>query len=305
MTRGQRTASFNVTGDVPEFQEVRALAVLSGRFVDALDVAERRKVAVIGERVQEVLFGHEDPLGGAIDIKGVRFQVIGIQRSRGTSDDQQDVAQSVVVPFTTFQQALGAAGKVHWFALVAQDGVSGKQVEEAALAVLRNRHKVAPGDRRGIGSFNMQEEYRKVQGLFTGIRALMWIVGLGTLAAGAIGVSNILLIVVRERTGEIGIRRAVGATPWSIRGQILLESVLLTLIAGLLGLVAGVWLLELAGRLVPATGGDGQPTMFLAPGISPIAAAGALAVLVLAGVVAGLLPAQRALSISTVEALRD
>jgi putative ABC transport system permease protein len=305
VTRGQHTASFNVSGDVPEIQAVRALAVRAGRFVDALDVAERRKVAVIGERVQEVLFGHEDPIGGAIDIKGVRFQVIGIQRSRGTSDDQQEVAQSVVVPFTTFQQALGATGKVHWFALVAQDGVSGKQVEDAALALLRSRHKVAPGDRRGIGSFNMQDEYLKVQGLFTGIRTLMWIVGLGTLAAGAIGVSNILLIVVRERTGEIGIRRAVGATPWSIRGQILFESVLLTAIAGLLGLVAGIWLLELAGSLVPATADDGRPTMFLAPGISPAAAAGALGVLVLAGVVAGLLPAQRALSISTVEALRD
>jgi putative ABC transport system permease protein len=193
---------------------------------------------------------------------------------------------------------------VHWFALVGKEGVSAEELEQKALTLLKTRHKIDPTDRRGIGSFNLQEEFDKVQGLFTGIRMLMWIVGLGTLAAGAIGVSNILLIVVRERTKELGIRRAVGATPWKVRGQILIEAVLLTSASGLAGLMLGVFLLEVVAKLVPTTGADGSASMFQAPGIDLPSAAFAVGVLVVAGAIAGFLPAQRAVSVSPVEALR-
>jgi len=305
VARGQHSGSFSVTGEVPEIQRVQSLMVSEGRFLNRLDVEERRKVALIGERVREVLFDRgEQAIGGDVEINGVQFKVVGIYRSRQTGRDADEVAQSLIVPFTTFQQAFNAAGRVHWFALVGRPEVSAEQLEEKTLALLKARHKIAPDDRRGIGSFNLQEEFDKIQGLFLGIRLLMWIVGLGTLAAGAIGVSNILLIVVRERTKEIGIRRAVGATPWSVKGQILVEAVLLTSVAGLVGLMAGVALLEVIGSLVPATGSGGESTMFLAPGVDLAAAARALAVLVAAGALAGYLPARRAVAVSPVEALR-
>ncbi len=305
VSRGQNSGTFTVTGELPAIQRVQSLAVTSGRFVNDLDIENRRKVALIGQRVREILFDKdEEPIGGAFEINGVQFKVIGIFKSRQTGRDADEVAQSVIVPFTTFQQAFNAVGRVHWFALVGRDGVAAEELEKKTLALLQNRHKIAPDDRRGIGSFNLQEEYDKIQGLFTGIRALMWIVGLGTLAAGAIGVSNILLIVVRERTKELGIRRAVGATPWKVRGQILLEAVLLTSVSGLAGLMLGVFLLEVIGSLLPATGANGEPSMFQAPGVDLGAVTWALAVLVAAGTVAGFLPAQRAVSISPVEALR-
>lgn len=305
VSRGQHTGSYSVTGEVPEIQRVQSLVVSAGRFVNQLDVAERRKVALIGQRVREVLFDPgEDPIGGDIQINGVQFKVVGVYRSRQTGRNADEVAQSVIVPFSSFQTAFNAVGKVHWFAVVGQPQVSAKELQEKVLALLKSRHKIAPDDRRGIGSFNLQEEYDKIQGLFTGIRILLWIVGLGTLAAGAIGVSNILLIVVRERTKELGIRRAVGATPWSVRGQILFEAILLTSVAGLAGLVAGVALLEVIAALIPPAAAGSQPSMFQAPGIDAGAGLLALAVLIVSGAVAGLLPAQRAVSIHPVEALR-
>ncbi|MEO7794512.1 MAG: FtsX-like permease family protein, partial [Thermoanaerobaculia bacterium] len=166
-------------------------------------------------------------------------------------------------------------------------------------------HKVAPQDNRGIGHFNLEEEYRKVQGLFTGIKLLMWIVGVGTLAAGAIGVSNIMLIIVRERTKELGIRRAIGATPWMVQAQIILESLLLTLGSGLLGLSAGVGVLELVSRLIAAGGSSGEPQMFQNPGVTLSVALQALAVLVVSGVLAGFAPARRAVAITPMAALRS
>lgn len=305
VSRGQNSGSYSVTGEVPAIQRVQSLVVTRGRFVNDLDVERRRKVALIGERVREVLFDKdEEPIGGDVEINGVQFKVIGVYKSRQSGRDADEVAQSLIVPFTTFQQAFNAVGKVHWFALVGKQGVSAEELEKKTLALLKGRHKIDPTDRRGIGSFNLQEEFDKVQGLFTGIRMLMWIVGLGTLAAGAIGVSNILLIVVRERTKELGIRRAVGATPWKVRGQILVEAVLLTSASGLAGLMLGVFLLEVVAKLVPTTGADGSASMFQAPGIDLPSAAFAVGVLVVAGAVAGFLPAQRAVSVSPVEALR-
>ena len=176
---------------------------------------------------------------------------------------------------------------------------------DQVLDLLRSRHKVAPDDRRGIGSFNLGEEFGKIQGLMAGIRALMWIVGLGTLAAGAIGVSNIMLIVVRERTREIGLRRAIGARPANVIGQIVLEAVVLTAAAGLLGLAAGVATLEGVSGLLAGAGGSGEPGMFKNPGVMLDDALLAVGVLVTAGTVAGLIPAQRAVSVSPVVALRS
>jgi putative ABC transport system permease protein len=305
-TRGIHTGSYGVMGDMPEIQTIQSLIVPHGRFLNHLDVQEQRKVAVIGSRVREVLFEpEEDPLGQGIRINGVEFQVIGLFRSRQSGNDGERDAETIFVPFSTFQQAFNAANEVHWMAVTSVDGVKASVVEKKVLDILRARHKVSPQDNRGIGHWNLEEEYEKIQGLFTGIKLLMWIVGVGTLAAGAIGVSNIMLIIVRERTKELGIRRAIGATPWKVQGQIVLESVLLTLGSGLLGLSAGVGLLELVNRFLPPPGASGEPQMFQNPGVTLEAALLALAVLVTSGVLAGLAPARRAVAITPMEALRS
>ena len=252
-TRGIHTGAYTVMGDMPEIATIQSLAVSSGRFLNRLDIEDKRKVAVIGNRVREVLFeADEDPIGHGIRINGIEFQVVGLFRSRQSGNDGERDAETIFVPFSTFQQAFNAANEVQWMAVTSVDGVAAAVVEKKVLDILRARHKVSPQDNRGIGHFNLEEEYAKIQGLMTGIKLLMWIVGIGTLAAGAIGVSNIMLIIVRERTKELGLRRAIGATPWKVQGQIVLEAVILTLGSGLLGLSAGVGVLELVNRLLPA-----------------------------------------------------
>lgn len=302
-TRGTESSSFSVMGDMPEILGVQSLLVDRGRFLNRIDVEGKRKVAVIGTRVVEVLFADGvEPVGETIDINGVAFQVVGTFRSRAAGGNQERDAETIFIPFTTFQQAFNAIGRVHWFAVTARGDRSAVEVQEKALSILQSRHKIAPDDRRGIGSFNLAEEFRKLQSLFIGIRLLMWVVGAGTLAAGAIGVSNIMLIVVRERTKEIGLRRAVGATPYTIMSQVVFEAVLLTAVAGLLGLSAGVGLLELVARLIPAAG---ERQMFLNPGVDLVDAVRAVTVLIAAGALAGLLPARRAVAVNPVVALRS
>ena len=306
VTRGIHTGAYTVMGDMPEIATIQSLAVSRGRFLNQLDIADKRKVAVIGNRVREVLFeADEDPIGQGIRINGIEFQVVGLFRSRQSGNDGERDAETVFVPFSTFQQAFNAANEVQWMAVTSVDGVPASVAEEKVLEILRSRHKVSPQDNRGIGHFNLEEEYAKIQGLFTGIKLLMWIVGVGTLAAGAIGVSNIMLIIVRERTKELGLRRAIGATPWKVQGQIVFEAVILTLGSGLLGLSAGVGVLELVNRLLPGAGASGEPQMFQNPSVTFEVALQALAVLVVSGVLAGFAPARRAVAITPMAALRS
>ncbi len=305
VVRGTQSGGFSVMGDEPAIFTIQSMKLLSGRFLNHIDLADRRKVAVIGTRAVEMLFEKgEDPIGEAIQINGVYFKVIGTFGSREAGGEAERDAQTIFVPFSTFQQAFNMPNQVNWFAVTSADGVPASVAEEKVLTLLRERHKVSPDDRRAIGHFNLEEEFSKVQGLFRGIRALMWIVGIGTLSAGVIGVSNIMLIIVRERTKEIGIRRAVGATPLAVMRQIMLESVILTSIAGYLGLAAGVAVLEVVNALIPKPGPDSGPNMFLNPGVSFSNALAAVAILVAAGTLAGLFPAQRAVAVNPVVALR-
>lgn len=302
VSRGRKTGAFSVMGDYPEIRKIQSLKIEKGRFLNPVDVEESRKVAVIGTRVRELLFAKgEEPIGGSIVAQGVYFQVVGVFASPQTGDEAERDAQTIFVPFTTFQRAFNYGDRVGWMAIISRPDVPASVAEEKVLALLRSRHKVAPDDLRAFGHFNLEEEYTKIQGLFTGIRLLVWIVGIGTLAAGVIGVSNIMLIIVKERTKEIGIRRALGAKPSAVVSQIVSESVILTSLAGYLGLVAGIALVVGIGRLLPP-GGAG---MFLDPDVGVGEALQALAILVAAGVLAGLAPAQRALAVSPTVALRS
>ena len=302
VTRGVKSGAFNVMGDYPEIMDIQPIKILQGRFLNDNDLEESRKVAVIGERVLDVLFeGGEDPIGDYVRINGVYFKVIGVFGPRSKGEQAIRDAETIYAPFTTFQRAFNFGDELGWYAITSLPEHSAAAVEEKVLALLRSRHRVHPDDTRALGSWNTEEEFRKIQGLFAGIRMLIWIVGVGTLAAGVIGVSNIMLIVVKERTKEIGLRRAIGATPVAIVGQILLESLVLTGLSGYLGLLAGVGLVEGARVALETAGVNAQ--MFQNPGVSFGNAILALLMLVVAGLLAGMIPARRALSISPVEAL--
>lgn len=303
-TRGSRTEAFTVTGDTPQIALIRSYRITAGRFLNPLDLQERRKVAVIGPRAMEVLFEKgETPIGKSIEVNGVYFQVIGLFQPYSTGARSEVDVRRIFVPLTTFQRAFNAANRVGSIAATAREGVAASVAEEKVKDLLRSRHQVAPADRRAFPSFNFEEEFNKLNGLFAGIAVLVWIVGTGTLAAGAIGVSNIMLIVVKERTKEIGIRRAIGARPVSIIGQIVLESLILTTVAGYLGLVAGVALTESVSGMLASMQSEGL-SMFRNPGVGVADALQALAILVVTGVLSGLIPAWQAMRVNPVTALR-
>jgi putative ABC transport system permease protein len=301
VSRGKQAGAFSVFGDYPQIMDVEPVRITEGRFLNRFDLEDQRKVAVLGPRVAEILFEPgEEPIGDHIRINGVYFKVVGLFEPIDAEDQQEQ--ESIYVPFTTFQKAFNQGNRVSWFAITSQDDVPASIAEEKVLALLRQRHRVHPEDTRAFGHFNLEEEYDQVQGLFIGIRTLIWIVGIGTLAAGVIGVSNIMLVIVRERTHEIGVRRAIGASPGSVMSQIILEAVLLTSVAGYVGLIAGMWLMDLTARILAA--GGGETRMFINPGVDLTSALQALVVLIVAGTLAGIIPARRAVSISPVDALR-
>jgi putative ABC transport system permease protein len=304
VVRGERTGAFEIFGDVPEYNQINPLNILQGRFLNHLDIDEQRKVIVIGDRVKQEMFNaDENPLGEYLRIQGVYFKVIGVVSSKMQGDGGDRDNRGVFMPFPTLQRTYNYGDIVGWYSITSVPGVPASVVEEKAKALIRERHHIHPDDTRAVGSWNMEKEYKKMTGLFAGIKVLIWIVGIGTLFAGIVGVSNIMLIVVKERTKEIGIQRAIGAPPSVIISQIIIESVFLTTVAGYFGLVAGVGILELVNSLLISSGADTQ--MFSHPEIDFQMAMTSLVILIIAGALAGMIPAKRAVDIRPIEALRD
>ena len=299
VVRDGKTGSFFVSADYPAFRHIQPAIFEAGRFINDLDMRDGRKVAVIGAGVREQLYDPDEPvIGSYLKIQGVYFQVVGLFRSQQSGEEGDRQNNTVHVPFATYQHAFNVP-YVGWFAFTAAAEVRASTVEEKVRTLLGKRHLVAPTDKQAIGSYNAENDFRKVSNMFTGVSGLIWFVGVVTLLAGIIGVSNIMLIVVRERTREIGIRKALGATPFSIVYQLLQESTALTAVAGYLGLLAGIALLEFAGPLLPDDSGMlAPPSIDLEIGI---AAAG---ILVLTGMISGLIPARAAVRIHPVDAFR-
>lgn len=301
VTRNDKAGSYPIKGNFPDYNKIDAQTIVFGRYINDIDIAEKRKVCVLGERVYEVMFPHnEDPIGKSIQIRGIYFQVVGVTRSNSNINIGGDSKETVVLPFTTMQQAFNMGNTIHFLAVTAMPGVKVSVVEEKAKAVLKNAHDIAPHDKTAVGGMNIEDQFTMFLYLGIGIASLIWIVGLGTLFAGAVGVSNIMLVTVRERTKEIGIRRALGATPNNIVGQILAESVVLTTLAGTLGLMLGVGLLSLTGKILEQADG-----FFKDPQISFSVGVGALLILVVIGTLAGFIPANRAMKIKPIEAIRE
>lgn len=290
-----------IKGCYPEYDLIEKSKLLYGRYVNDIDIAEKRKVCVIGERIYEVLFQKgEDPTGKMIRVNGIYFQVIGVARSTTGVSIGGQTAETVVLPFSTMQQAFNQGNIIHLLAATAKEGVPVRVIQDKILEVLKEQHQIAPDDKEAVFNMNIEEQFKMFNYLGIGIAALIWIVGLGTIFAGAIGVSNIMLVTVRERTKEIGIRRALGATPQNIIGQILTESIVLTVLAGITGIVIGVGILRAVGIVLSQ--GD---QFFKDPQISFGMAVATLFILLIIGTFAGYLPAQRAMLIKPVEAISE
>lgn len=304
VTRDQKNGNFSVSGDFPEFFQIQTKKLLKGRLINNLDIKEKRKVALIGERVYQILFDpNEDPIGKYINISGVYFKVIGVFSVYQMNFNAEEDLSSIAVPFSTFQQSFNFGDKLGYFAIGVKTDFKASDIEEKAKKVLAKRHHVNPDDKMAFGSWNLQDEYERFVGLFRGIRGMIWFVGVGTLVAGIIGVSNIMLIIIKERTKEIGIRRAIGAKPGQIINQILVESVFLTTVAGYIGLVFGIGIVEFVNNKMMSSGMNAN--QFYHPEVNLKVALISLLILILGGFLAGVIPARKAVSIKTVEALKD
>jgi putative ABC transport system permease protein len=296
VTRGNASATFDVRGCHPDHQYLERTIMVSGRFINALDVAERRKVAVIGPAVRAALFGSEEPLGGMINVRGVNYTVVGVFEDQGGEGE----LRRLYIPITTAQLVYHGENRVHQ--IMFTTGTATLQQSEAMAArsrqVLSERHGVHPGDRRALQISNNQVQFRKLMDIFDWIRGFVWMVGIGTLFAGIVGVSNIMIISVQERTLEIGIRKAIGATPGSIIRMILGEALSITAVAGYLGLTAGVLCVELVRRHLPDNDYVRNPTVDVRVALV------ATLLLIVAGALAGVLPARKAAKVRPVVAMR-
>ncbi|HMO39422.1 MAG TPA: ABC transporter permease [Saprospiraceae bacterium] len=294
---------YEIRGELSDMIKVEALKLYEGRYVNELDVAESRKVAVIGQRIREVLFGDAECLGRYVRIRGVEFLVVGVFGPIQIKPWTESDLEAVVIPLTAMQRTFGTGDRVDYFVCAADEHIRIGALEPKVKALLRQRHYIAPDDPQGIGGFNLDQEFRNVRNLFTGINVFLWFVGIGTLLAGIVGVSNIMLIVVKERTKEIGIRKALGATPASIIRMIMLESVFITSLSGYLGLIAGTFVIGSIQYIMLAN--NVETDNFHNPQVNITIGLGAVILLIIAGAFAGFIPAMQAARVNPVVALKD
>jgi len=290
------TATFDFRAVHPDYQYVEKTVVTEGRFLNDFDIAEYRKVAVIGVRVKDAIFKKEPALGKNLEINGIAFRVVGVYTDEGGQNEQE----RIYVPISTAQRAFGGANRIGMIMMttgetpVAATETMAKDVQHRLAA----RHTFSVDDSRALSVDNNNVEFQRFSNLMAAIRLFVWIIGVGTILAGVVGVSNIMMITVRERTREIGVRKALGATPWSVVSLILQESILITAVAGYVGLVLGVAVLELASKNLPGL------EFFRNPEVDLLVAIEATALLVVAGVASGFVPARRAAAVRPVDALR-
>ncbi|WP_224484067.1 ABC transporter permease [Robertkochia aurantiaca] len=301
VVRKDKSGAYSVYGDFPEVDKISKKKIYDGgRFLNDEDIRNERKVVVIGERVEEELFGKdEEAVGQFIRINNIFFQVIGVYKYEGGVGFEDD--GSIFMPFSTFRKIYNMGDNVGWFAIAAYDNVDIVALEDQIKQTVKRIHRVHPDDERAVGTFNLGEQFGRIMGFAKGLNLLSLIVGLATIIAGVIAIGNILLISVKERTKELGIRRALGATPKEVRSQILLESVFLTIVAGIIGIILGALVLMGINASLPEDGGF----PYTNPTVPIPFVIGALLIMVVLGTLIGLIPAQRAVSIKPIDALRE
>lgn len=300
-TYGDKKYSCNVKGVLPEYQGVETPKLKYGRYINAMDMQQKRKVCVIGKRVYKTLFPNGDnPLGKLIRVDSIYYRVVGVDYASGNISIDGSSEEAIVLPITLMREAYNYGDEVPLICGTAKPGVHVSDIMPKIRRVIAQNHQLDPTDEKGISIFNTEVMFGMVDNLFRGVNFLILLVGIGTILAGAIGVSNIMMVAVKERTNEIGIRRAIGATPRIILGQIITESIVLTISAGMGGLLFAVGILQLA-ELASTT--DGIVTTHYQIGFWM--ALGAVALLSTLGVLAGLAPALRAMAIKPVDAMRE
>lgn len=304
ISRGLKTGAFNIYGDYPDVRNIHLIDMALGRFINRYDVDERRKVAVIGSKVYQTLFdAGEEAIGQYICIKDIYFKIVGVFKSRASGDSAEEDEQTVFLPLTTCQRLLNYGDRFDWLSIAARETADSSVVKDNVIEILSRRHMIAPDDRNAFGNFNTATLFRKIKNLFIGIDTLIWIVGCMTLISGVVGVSNIMLVIVKEQTREIGIKKAIGATPWDIISQIVMESLILTALPGYAGIVLGVGVLEVTNIIfIKRTGALG---MFQNPGVDFSISMIALSMLIVSGILSGMIPARRAVEIKPTQAIKN
>lgn len=294
----KKVASYNVVSAHPEYKNIEMCEMVTGRFMNKLDIEKFRKVAIIGEPVKKILFGEDDvdPIGKWITINKTPFKVVGVFTDASERDQER-----VFIPISTAQRVFGGKNQIHRLTITANVSPERSQeMEEEIRTKMAEKHRFDKEDDRAIFMWNTLKEYQNFQNLFLGIKVFVWVIGIFTLIAGIVGVSNIMMIVVKDRTKEIGIRKAIGATPKSVIALIVFEAILITSLAGYMGLFFGVGLLDLISKILPP-----DAPFFSNPEINIKAALTAIIVLIISGTLAGFFPALRAAAIKPVVALRD
>jgi len=300
VVRGLKSGDYAIYGDFPTYTKIATKKIYDGgRFINDEDIAQNRKVCVIGERTEKELFEEgENPIGAYIRLDNIYFQVVGVHKYTPGGGFESD--SDVFIPFSTFKKLYNTADNVGWLTIAAYDDADVVQVEKDVKSTLKNIHKVNPKDERAFGAFNLGEVFNKIMGFAKGMTFLSLVVGIATILAGVIGIGNILLIAVKERTKELGVRRALGATPKEVKSQIILESVFLTTIAGVLGIILGAFVLNIVNILTK----DGD-FPYANPTVPIPYVLGAMGLMIVLGTLIGLIPAQRAVSIKPIDALRE
>lgn len=303
---GSHKGDYSVMGYTPEYQKINPSKVLYGRYLNDIDILRRRKVCLIGTQVWHDLFpGESDPTGQTLVLGGSYFTVVGVLRRQGQMMAFSDLERTIILPASLSQQLFGLGNQIHLLSVAGHDHVPPSRLEQAIKSAVFPRHLISPDDPRAAWVMSAAEFTGKVNDLFRGINLLTWIVGLGSLFAGIVGVSNIMLVLVKERTQEIGIRRALGASPRTIIAQILSESFILTFISGVIGLASGVGLLSAADTLFQQAAGSSESLPAISWQITFGTGMLSLGILIAGGLASGIIPTLRALRIKAVDAIRE
>jgi putative ABC transport system permease protein len=304
---GQLTGTYYVEGAFPEQFRILIPTLIYGRLLNEIDIAEKRKVCVIGSDINKTLFRNENSCGKYIRVNGIYYQIVGVVAPKTSNVNINGrTEEKVVLPFTTMQQSLNQGDIVHSLCITGRKGHTIRAMIDGVTAVLKSQNEISPTDPQAVRVINIAEQFETFGKLFTGIDILVWLVGMGTLLAGIIGISNIMMVTVKERTKEIGVRRALGAKPFNIISQVMSESLVLTALAGLLGLSLGVFILDMVDKILTAQqAAAGGNTFFEHPSVSIQTAAAATVVLLISGLAAGLIPAWRAMQIKAIDAIRE
>ena len=301
----QISGSYNVKGVYPAYFNIERQNLHFGRLLNDIDLRERRKVCLIGTRICEDLFKNEDPCGKYVRVNGFYYQIVGVVKQIASGVNIGGRAESsVFLPFSTLQQTLNQGDILYFLCVSAIPGHSIQKMIDDISGLLKRQNEISPTDPQAVSVVNLAAQFGMFEQLFTGIDILIWIVGMGTLFAGIIGISNIMMVTVKERTREIGVRRAIGAKPWNIISQVMSESLVLTSLAGLIGLSTGVFILDLIDRALSMQPPSDDVTI-LNPGVDIGTAVAATIVLLICGLLAGLIPAWRAMQIKAIDAIRD